>query len=256
MTEAKTHIIRFFEQNLRFDGRKLDELRKVEIQTGVTKNAEGSARVKIGETEVIAGVKMSVETPYPDTPDDGNMIINVELLPLSSPEFEAGPPNVVSIEIARITDRSIRESKAIDTKKLCIEPAKKVWAVSIDIATINNDGNLIDASALAAIAAIRDTRFPSYEDGVVNYKKLTEERIPIKKLPVTVTINKIGKYYFVDSSYDEEPLIEARLTAGVTKEGNVCALQKGGSGLLSEDEVSEMLRLAIDKSRELGREIN
>ena len=79
---------------------------------------------------------------------------------------------------------------------------------------------------------------------------------PLSKLPVTVTINKIGKYYFVDSSYDEEPLIEARLTAGVTKEGNVCALQKGGSGLLSEDEVSEMLRLAIDKSRELGREIN
>ena len=71
-----------------------------------------------------------------------------------------------------------------------------------------------------------------------------------------IRVRQIGKYYFVDSGYDEEPLIEARLTAGVTKEGKVCALQKGGSGLLSEDDISEMLRLAIDKSKELGREIN
>ncbi len=113
----KSHIVKWFEKGKRYDGRALDEYRPVVVEYGVTKNAEGSARVKIGDTEVIAGVKLSVEKPYPDTPKDGNLMVGAEPLPLSSPDYEAGPPNEESIEVARVVDRGLRESKAIDTKK-------------------------------------------------------------------------------------------------------------------------------------------
>ena len=143
--------------NERLDGRKFDEFRKpVEISYDVSNKAEGSARVKIGKTEVIAGVKMDVGKPYADSSDKGNLMVGAERLPVSNPEFLPGPPNAQTIELARIIDRGIRESGMIDLKKLCIKEGELVWNIIIDIYTINDDGNLIDASALAAIAALKN----------------------------------------------------------------------------------------------------
>ncbi|MBU3941692.1 MAG: RNA-binding protein, partial [Nanoarchaeota archaeon] len=136
--EQKDHILDFLEKGIRFDGRKLDEYRPIKIERGFSENAEGSARVTIGDTEVLAGVKMSIMEPYPDTPDEGTMMINVELLPLSNPDFEPGPPGIQAIEIARVVDRGIRESKAIDTKKLCLKKREKVWSITVDICPIND----------------------------------------------------------------------------------------------------------------------
>lgn len=42
----------------RIDGRKLDEYRNIEIETGYVKKAEGSAYVRLGDTKVIAGIKV------------------------------------------------------------------------------------------------------------------------------------------------------------------------------------------------------
>ena len=125
----------------RIDHRKFDEYRKITIEPGVIQSAEGSCRVTIGDTVVIAGVKMDMGTPYPDTPDEGAMSVAVELLPLASPEFEAGPPAEQAIELARVVDRAIRESKCIDFSKLNTEPGKKVWMVFVDIDVIDDDGN-------------------------------------------------------------------------------------------------------------------
>src|SRR3989344_8274335 len=130
----QNHVVSLLEKNIRLDGRKFDEFRKILIEYGISsKSAEGSARVKIGNTEVVAGVKFAVGSPFPDTPDDGAIIANVELLPLSSPDFESGPPGIQSIEYARASiDRGLRESKAIDLKKLCIKKGEKIWMVMID----------------------------------------------------------------------------------------------------------------------------
>ena len=100
------------------------------------------------------------------------MTVNAELVPLASPTYEPGPPDETSIELARIVDRGIRESKAIDTEKLCIEPGKKVFVVFVDVYVLNHDGNLIDAAALAAMSALMNTKMPNYEikDGEVKTK--------------------------------------------------------------------------------------
>lgn len=248
---TKEHIINSLSKGIRFDGRKPEEFREVKVEYGISKSAEGSARVKIGETEVLVGVKLGVEEPYPDSPDKGKLMVNAELLPMSSPEFESGPPGIQAIEISRLVDRGVRESEAIDVKKLCIKEGEKVWAVMIDICTINDSGNLIDASALAALAALKDSRFPKYEDDKIDYMEHTKEKIPLKKEPIAVTVFKIGGNFIVDPITEEEENADARITATIEKEGTICSLQKGGDSPLTVDEIDKMIGIAQEKANEL-----
>ena len=139
-----------FESGKRFDKRGLLDLREISLDGEVSNKAEGSARVRLGKTEVIAGVKLMLGEPYPDSLDKGNLVVSGDLLPLASPRFEMGPPNFYAIEIPRLVDRAIRESKMIDLSKLVVKEGEKVWTVYIDIYPINDDGNLIDASTIAA----------------------------------------------------------------------------------------------------------
>lgn len=253
METEKTHMTKTLASNSRYDGRGLLDLREVKIEKGVIASAEGSARVTMGDTEVIAGVKMGMESPYPDTPDQGNLMVGAELLPLSSPRYEAGPPSEESIEVARIADRGIREAHAIDLKKLCIESGEKVWSVMVDVCTINAAGNVIDVAALAAIAAIQDAKFPKIEDGVIDYKQKTKESIPLEKAPVAITVLKIGDSFIVDPTKEEEQVLDARLTMIFTEDGNLSAMQKGGQDGLSAEDISKMVDIALEKSKELRK---
>ncbi len=244
--ELKQHVLRALTKGIRFDGRKPLEYRPITVQYGISASAEGSAIVRIGGTEVMAGVKLETGTPYPDTPDQGNLMVNAELLPLSNPAFEAGPPGEQATELARVVDRAIRESKSIDVKKLVISSGEKVWSVSIDICTINDEGGLQDAACLAALAALKNTKMPKLtEDSEVDYDaEKTSQGLPLSKQPVEVTVIKVGDQFFVDALTDEEKAIEARLTVAVTEKGTVCALQKGGASPLSPEDIDKMIEIA------------
>jgi exosome complex component RRP43 len=41
---------------------------------------------------------------------------------------------------------------------LCIEPKKAAWVLYVDLVCINYDGNAFDASVLAIMAALRDSK--------------------------------------------------------------------------------------------------
>ena len=251
--EKQNHIINYLKKNTRYDGRKKEDYRKISVETGLIKSAEGSAKVIMGDTEVIAGVKFEVGEPYPDSPDAGTMMVNVELLPISNPEFEAGPPKIQSIELARVVDRGVRESGAIDYKKLCIKEGELVWTVIVDITPINAAGNLFDASALATLLAIKDTKMPELEGNKINYKKLTKQKLPMTSEPISVTVLKIGEHYVVDPIEDEEEVLDARLTVAVTKDDTICAMQKGGENPLTVKDIDGMIDLATKKAKELRK---
>jgi len=251
---VREHVLRSLDLGVRFDGRKLDEFRKITLEKDISKNAEGSSKVIIGDTEVLAGVKTAVEAPYPDSPKEGNLMVNTELLPLSNPEYESGPPSEEAIEVSRIIDRGIREANTIDRKKLCLTPKESVWSVMIDVVTMNAHGNIIDAGALAAIAALTTAKLPKYEDGVVKYDELTSSGLPLSKnIPVTVTVYKIGKHLIVDPLPDEEAVADARLTAAILEDDTLVALQKGGEEAITPEDVDAMVALAQVKSKELRK---
>lgn len=254
--DLKEHINESLKQGIRLDGREKEEFRKIEFKTGVIKTAEGSAWVKCGTSEIIAGVKIGVGNPFPDKPDDGVLMVGAELLPLSNPEFESGPPSNESIEVARVIDRAIRESQVIDTKSLCIESGEKVWMISVDICPLNTDGNLIDLGSLAAALALKSATFPSYKDGKVDYKSRTEEKLPLGELPLTVTVVKIGENYLVDPTESEVRALDARLSIGVMSDGRLCSMQKGGEAAITAEDVDNMIDLARSKAEELRKIIS
>jgi len=247
LTRVKLQQIKnAIEEEKRLDQRALTDYRPVSIEQGVIEKAEGSARVLLGKTEVLVGVKVETGTPYPDTPNNGVMTVNAELVPLASPKFEPGPPGEQAIELARIVDRGIRESEAIDTKKLCIIEGKKVFVVFVDIYVLNDDGNLIDAAAIAAVSALVNTKMPNYE--IVDDEVVIKQGyapLPMKNHPVTVTIGKIDDKLIIDPGSEEEEVIDSRLSIAFTDDDKICAIQKGGSGYFTAKQLKDAMKLAI-----------
>ncbi len=238
----RNHINELLRKGARMDGRGPLDIREISVETGVIDTAEGSARVRYGDTEVLAGVKMAIGTPFPDTPDKGVLTTSMELIPMAHPDFESGPPGGDAIELARVVDRGIRESGMVDVGKLCISPGEEVWMCFLDIYAINYDGNLFDAAALALVAALKTATVPAS-----NFDKGEDFPLPITCLPVTVTVAKIENTLIVDPTFDEEMVSSARLTVTSDENGDIRAMQKGKSGSFTVDEISEIVDLAREK---------
>ena len=230
--------------------------RKIEIINNYVPKAEGSCLVKMGKTQVLAGVKMEVSKPFPDTPEDGTMMINGELVPIAFTQFFAGPPSEDSIEMARVIDRGIRESKSLDTSKLCIVPGKWVWSVMVDIHVLDYDGNLFDAGNLAVINALWNTKIPKIEEVNANCdepKIISGEHgdyLPMRDKPISTTFARIGSKNIVDPSLDEEKVLDGRMTMAITEKDCLCAAQKSAPGFYTKKDLDEMLDVAIAKSKE------
>ena len=237
----------------REDGRELNEYRDISIETDVISKAEGSARVKIGGTQVIVGIKPQLGSPFPDTPELGVLMTNCEMLPMADPNFEPGPPSDDSIELARVVDRGIRESELVELDKLCVEEGKHVWMLFIDLHIIDNCGNLFDACELAVMAALKSTKLPvaSIVDEEVVLSEDETFDLPINNELALCTFVKIGDKMVLDPTLDEERVASARLNVGVTKDGRICSMQKGGSQPFNKEELLSAVNVAISKTKEL-----
>ncbi len=74
--------------------------------------------------------------------------------------------------------------------------------------------------------------------------------MPINNYPVAVTFAKVDKTLLVDPSLDEENVMSARLTMTIDKNGNVCAIQKGGQYGFTVDELKKAVKIAVEKAAE------
>jgi exosome complex component RRP42 len=143
----------------------------------------------------------------------------------------------------------------MDMKKLCIKKGEKVWNILVDIYPLNDEGNLFDAASLAAIAALKDAKFPEYDAKAecVIYTKRTKTSLPLKEIPIEVTVIKIKGKFLVDPTIDEWKYLDARLTVGTMENGTICAMQKGGSKSLSRDEIEKMIDIAAEHAKKLRK---
>ena len=254
LTLERDHIIDLASKGKRIDNRAPMDYREIKIQTGIIEKANGSAQVDIGQTKVIVGVKIQAGTPFPDTPNEGVQTVNAEFTPLAHPTFELGPPQENSIELSRIVDRNLRESKAIDLTKLSIIPGKKVFVVFIDLNMLDHYGNLIDTSTYAALSALLTSKMNEYEiknDELII--KDSQQPLPMNDYPIPVTFAKIGKTLMLDPNIQEENAMSTRLTVGIDNEDCVCAMQKGGLGGFEPSEIESAVETAIQKSKEIRK---
>ena len=254
----KETILNALERGIRIDGRRFNDYRKISVIVDYVKKAEGSALVKLGDTTVVAGIKLDEGKPFEAPPNQGNLFVNVEFLPLAYESFEPGPPDENAIELARVIDRSLRDSKAIDLSKLVIIPNTLVWNVWIDVYVLDYGGNVTDASMLASIIALYNTYLPKIkvnENKVEIDRKEKDQKLPMLKPVLTVTIGKIGKFLFVDPDLEEEGILEAKISFSYTSDGNIVGIQKYGHGSFSISELIEAENLGRSVSQRLFEEL-
>ncbi|RLG24371.1 RNA-binding protein [Methanosarcinales archaeon] len=242
----KDYLYSLILKNQRADGRGFEEGRDIVIKTNIIEKAEGSASVKLGDTYLVAGIKIQPGTPFPDTPDEGVIITNIELIPMASPSFETGPPGENAVELARIVDRGIRGSHSIDLKQLCIVSGESVWLIFIDIHVIDDGGNLVDAACLGAIAALLDVMVPAKR-----YDVGEDFKLPVRDIPIAVTAVEIDGSIIIDPSIDEGRIAGAKLTVISNIDGSISAMQKSGVGLFTPEQINYIVEVAIKRSEEL-----
>ncbi|HVX03439.1 MAG TPA: exosome complex protein Rrp42 [Nitrososphaera sp.] len=235
----------------RIDGRAFDEQRPLEIEVDVIKKANGSARVRLGNSEVIAGVKVETGEPFEGLENKGALIVSAEVLPTASPHVEPGPPDEEVIELARVVDRGVRESEMVDLEKLVLVEGKVVYTIFVDCSVLNADGNLFDATSYATVAAILTAKIPvleMQEGKVVDTGKTMP--MPVTTIPISITQVKIGDAILVDPTAEEEGAMDARITITTSNEG-FCALQKGYTGSFTPEQIKKAAETARIKGEQV-----
>lgn len=248
------NIVKSIKKGERIDGRGLTDYRPIEAILNPITKASGSSLVKLGGTQVIAGVKLELEEPFPDRPGEGVLQVHAEFVPLASPSFEPGPPDENAIEVARVIDRSLRESKAVKLDALAIEPGKIVWSVYTDIYLVDHQGNIIDTSMLASMLALATSRIPELIKGENGYKVDHTKYVgslPINTLVATVTMGIYNDIIIVDPLLEEEAVIDSFITIAIDESGRICGIQKRGMKGFSRSILDNAVEIALSKGREL-----
>ncbi|XP_074311400.1 exosome complex component RRP45B-like [Silene latifolia] len=249
--------------DLRIDGRQPFDYRRLTIKFG---REDGSSEVQLGQTHVMAFVTAQLVQPYKDRPNEGSLAIFTEFSPMADPSFEAGRPGESAVELGRIIDRGLRESRAIDTESLCVLAGKLVWSLRVDIHILDNGGNLVDAANIAALAALKTFRRPECslagEDGqeITVHPPEVQEPLPliVHHLPVSVTFAffTTDNIVIIDPSYLEEGVMQGKMTVTMNTNGDICAIQKGGGVGIMHSVVMQCLRIASVKAADITIKIN
>lgn len=226
-------------EGTRLDGRQFDEFRNISISFGTD---WGCVQVSLGETKVLAQVSCEVALPKQTRPNEGLLNINVELSPMASPYFETGRMTEECIQINRILEKALKDSRAVDLESLCIVAEDKVWAIRVDVTVLNHEGNIMDCVSIAALLALSHFKRPDVTttgEQIIIHTIQDKDPLPIvlHHYPVCVTyaIFEENNTIISDPSILEEKVADAQLVFGVNAFRELCGLHLGGSVLTSPE---------------------
>ncbi|KAF4316456.1 hypothetical protein BBO99_00008681 [Phytophthora kernoviae] len=277
--------------HVRADGRELLQQRKIRVQFRRS-DSESQAEVQLGRTRVIGNVHGEIVPPFPDRPTEGFLHFAVELSPMASPSFEASASagrgaasSVAAAELARLVERGVRESRALDTEALAVVAGEKVWAITCHVHVVDHGGNLVDAASLAAIAALMHYRRPEVavkegttgNGGVTVYSVDEHAAVPLSlhHIPISISFcflqpaanatstQDVNMNDDIDGDEDSEPVIfmdptdreeritDARMSFTFNSFRELCAVHKIGGAAISTNTVLRCANVAAARAVEL-----
>ncbi|CAN1196677.1 Exosome complex component RRP42 [Linum perenne] len=253
------------DQNIRCDGRKRDSYRPIFVETGVIPQANGSARIRMGATEVIASVKAELGRPSALHPDKGKVAIFVDCSPVAEPTFEGRGGEELSAELSVTLQGCLLGGTSgagagIDLKSLIVAEGKICWDLYIDGLVISSDGNLLDSLGAAIKAALANTAIPRVnvsagaagdEQPEVDISDEEFLQFDTSAVPVIITLTKIGRHYIVDATSEEESQMSSAVSISVNRKGHICGLTKRGGASLDPSVISDMVSVAQHLSEQL-----
>jgi len=261
MKRLSSSEIKFLEEgiakNIRTDGRGSMDMRPFVLETGILSQTNGSARVKLAETDILVGIKLETGDPSPPRPDEGRIQFSIER---ASIEFEPFASDNLSVELSSFMQEILK--KALDLRNLSIIHGKLCWIVYVDVMILGYGGNLYGAISIATRAALFNTLIPKVDINVdaeefeVSEDPESFSRFNIEKIPVCITFNKIGEGHVVDATIEEEICMTVQLITAVDQHGNLCAIQKVGRGGIHPSSLNEMILSAQKIGRQVIEKLN
>lgn len=192
MTASRTNVR---SAELRGDGRRPDQLRPARIETGVTRSAEGSARVTMGETVVLCAATVEERVPgWMKNSGRGWVTAEYGMLPRSSPqriprESVSGKQGGRTHEIQRLIGRSLRA--VVDLGAL----GERMVTVDCDV--LEADGGTRTASVTGAAVALHLALSRLVATGSIPYH-------PMRDLVTAVSVGMVGGSAVLDLDYAED----------------------------------------------------
>jgi exosome complex component RRP42 len=260
----RTYIVKGAEQNIRNDGRRREEIRSIELELDVIPQANGSARVRLGATDVIVGVKAEIASPDLDRPDSGKLVCSVECSPLANPSYKGRGGEELSSELTKLVERSMfspssssdSSSSPIPLSSLSIIPGKTCWAVYVDALVLSIDGTPIDAISIAIKAALASTLLPKVDliagedpDDEPDYELDDDPssalQLDTSGVPVILSVGLLGNGpLVVDMTGEEAGCAGAVLQVAVNGGGEVCGVTKRNTKALDPGTMMQMVAMA------------
>ena len=185
------------------------------------------------------------------------------------PQFRPGPPSEQAQTASTFLRDAIANSKLVDCTDLSVKAGKLAWAVHLDVVCLNHDGNVVDASLKAAVAALRNLRLPAVTvtsdendavaEDVVSVDAESRSRSPLRMgaLPVGCTVVEFAGRLLVDPTAEEEEVATSGVTVVVDSDsGEICQLLKTGVGRpMSRDKLQECTAIAKKQAKKIVKMI-
>jgi len=254
-TCEKEFVLKSIKSGIRLDGRQSYDYRNIDIKFGVD---YGCCEVQLGDTRVLAQTSAELIKPVDTRPTEGQLFLNVELSPMASPAFENGRQTDNGVEINRLVERCLKESRPIDVESLCLVAGEKVWAVRVDILVLNDAGNILDCSCIAAICALAHFRRPDVTitgNDVVIHSLDEKEAVllNIHHMPICSTFGFIGEgeQIIIDPEEKEESIMSGKMTLAFNIHGELCCSQMSGGVALDYEQIMQCSKIASVKAIEI-----
>ncbi len=221
---------------IRPDQRAATEMRPLEIVPNFISSAEGSALIRLGETQVVctASVEDGVPT-FQKGSGRGWITSEYAMIPRSTStrtprESTRGRQSGRTMEIQRLIGRSLRA--VIDLEAL---GERTVW---IDCDVIRADGGTRTASVTGSLVAL-----------ALAIQKLQAQRSlkgnPLKDYLAAISVGIVGDEMLLDLSYAEDSIAEVDMNVVMTGAGQLVETQATAEGrTFSTEELHRMIELA------------
>lgn len=223
---------------MRPSGRAAEALRPISIETGISKHAEGSCLIRMGNTEVLCAASVEGRVP-PFLRNQGIGWVTAEygMLPRATHtrgdrEAARGKQSGRTQEIQRLIGRSLRA--VVDRK------AMGEMTITLDCDVINADAGTRCAAITGAWVALR----LAFQHCVGNN---IMKAIPLTDHVAAVSCGISGGEAILDLDYAEDSAADADANFVLTGAGNLVEVQATAEGApFSEAQFLAMLDLARD----------
>jgi ribonuclease PH len=222
----------------RHDGRAERDLRKIVLEPGVSKHAEGSCLARFGDTHVLCTASIEERVP-PHVLGTGAGWVTAEygMLPRSTHERMAreaarGKQGGRTLEIQRLIGRALRA--AIDLRALGPR------TITLDCDVIQADGGTRTAAITGGFVALTLAA-----RAVRTAKKLAQ--VPIRRNVAAISVGIVDGKVALDLDYEEDSTAEVDMNVVATGEGQLVEVQGTAEGKpFPRADLDRMLDAALD----------